>query len=80
MQLVIISLSVLLVIFLAAVIILFAVMVRLGRHVSRTVDNSQKIQRRYEEVSSAVSVVSSVIAAGSILKKLVRKDVTRGKK
>ncbi len=61
------------------VITLICLVISMIRHVQKTMQHSRAIQQNYAEASSMLSVVSSALAFGALLKKIKRK-AKRGQK
>lgn len=76
---VIIILSIVLATLMIIVITLICLVISLNRHVQKTMQHSRAIQQNYTEASSMLSVVSSALALGALLKKFTRK-AKRGQK
>ena len=76
---IVIILSIVLVTLMIIVIILMCLVISLSRHVQKTMQHSRAIQQNYTEASSMLSVVSSALALGALMKKFTRK-AKRGQK
>ena len=76
---VIIILSIVLATLMIIVITLICLVISLNRHIQKTIRHSQAIQQNYAEASSMLSVVSSALAFGALMKKVTRK-AKRGQK
>ena len=76
---VIIILSIVLATLMIIVITLICLVISLNRHVQKTMQHSRAIQQNYTEASSMLSVVSSALALGALMKKFTRK-AKRGQK
>ena len=61
------------------VITLMCLVISLSRHVQKPMQHSRAIQQNYTEASSMLSVVSSALALGALMKKFTRK-AKRGQK
>lgn len=70
---IVIILSIVLVTLMIIVITLMCLVISLSRHVQKTMQHSRAIQQNYTEASSMLSVVSSALAFGALLKKVTRK-------
>ena len=76
---VVIILSIVLVTLMIIVITLMCLVISLSRHVQKTMQHSRAIQQNHTEASSMLSVVSSALALGALMKKFTRK-AKRGQK
>ena len=76
---IVIILSIILVTLMIIVITLICLVISLSRHVQKTMQHSRAIQQNYTEASSMLSVVSSNLALGALMKKFTRK-AKRGQK
>lgn len=76
---IVIILSIVLVTLMIIVITLMCLVISLSRHVQKTMHHSRAIQQNYTEASSMLSVVSSALALGALMKKFTRK-AKRGQK
>jgi hypothetical protein len=76
---VVIILSIVLATLMIIVITLICLVISLSRHVQKTMQHSRAIQQNYAEASSMLSIVSSALACGALLKKFTRK-AKRGQK
>lgn len=76
---VIIILSIVLATLMIIVITLICLVISLSRHVQKPMQHSRAIQQNYAEASSMLSVVSSALAFGALMKKVTRK-AKRGQK
>ena len=76
---IVIILSIVLATLMIIVITLICLVISLSRHVQKTMRHSRAIQQNYTEASSMLSVVSSALALGALMKKFTRK-AKRGQK
>lgn len=76
---IVIILSIVLATLMIIVITLICLVISLNRHIQKTIRHSRAIQQNYTEASSMLSVVSSALALGALMKKFTRK-AKRGQK